>query len=270
MPSNKELRAALIQSRQASSVPARGRIVLVALAVLAATGATAGTVWVTAMAGTSVARPAPSPAVLPGGESTPAPTGSPVTASSAPPAAVAAAPADVGPVEPLLSRAPAGVRWELFLGVAVPLSDSDGPRERRGPVQAAFSRTQVGALLAAAQIGVRRVVTPDVEGLRAVALQQLAPGPGRDAHLRLVAGLRDHNTPAGGYAQYCGFRLLAFTPDVAVISLATRSRQGVLQAETDTLRWSGGDWKLELPPSGLPQPQVLPDLTGYTAWSGVA
>lgn len=170
----------------------------------------------------------------------------------------------------VLTGPPAGVAWELFQGVALPTSPTDGPLQADGPVHSGFTRTPTGALLAAAQIGVRRVVTPDLAGLQAVAEQQLVDGPGQNAFLNLLAGLRDNTAPAGGYAQYAGFQLVAFTPDLAVVSLATRSRRGVLQAETDTLRWTGGDWKLELPPSGLPQPQVLSSLAGYVPWSGLS
>lgn len=170
----------------------------------------------------------------------------------------------------LLSARPEGVEWELFEGVAVPMSQADGPSRANGPIHGGFSRTPTGALLAAAQIGVRRIVTPDINDLRAVNEQQLLPGPGRTAFLDLIANQQDNTPPPGGYGQTAVFQMLAFTPDVAVLSLATRSPRGVLQSSINTLRWTGGDWKVQLPPSGLEQPRVLADLTGFVPWSGVS
>jgi len=106
-------------------------------------------------------------------------------------------------------------------------------------------------------------------GAGGAGLQGLVAGPGKTAYLNLIASLKDNAAPAGGYTQYVGFRYIAYSPELAVVSLATRGRSGRIQAGTDTLRWSGGDWQLELPASGLQQPQVVPDTTGYVPWHGV-
>jgi hypothetical protein len=173
-------------------------------------------------------------------------------------------------VPPPLTRAPSGVTWELFQGVALPTSRTDGPTRFDGPVHAGFSRTPTGALLAAAQVSYRSLVDPDINNLRRVAQAQLVEGPGKTAYLNLIGQLRENNSPAAGYAQIVGFRYLTYTPDVAVISLATRGNSGRLQVGSYTLRWVDGDWKLEKPASGLQQPQVVQDLAGYVLWSGAA
>lgn len=169
-----------------------------------------------------------------------------------------------------LTAAPDGVTWELFQRVALPVSAADGPARVDGPVHAGFTRTPTGALLADAQISYRTLVDPDVADLRRVAREQLVDGPGKTAYLNLLGQLRQNDPPAGGYAQIIGFRYITFTPDLAVISLATRGASGRTQVGTDTLRWVDGDWKLELPASGLQQPQVVPDTAGYVPWSGVS
>jgi len=199
------------------------------------------------------------------------PTGHP-----APPVGLPAAPPAAAPPAPtpprdqqVLTAAPAGVSWELFQGVALPVSAADGPTRVHGAVHAGFSHTATGALLADAQIGVRSLATPDLGGLRQVAQEQLVAGPGKTAYLNLIASLKDNAAPAGGYTQYVGFRYIAYSPELAVVSLATRGRSGRIQVGTDTLRWSGGDWQLELPASGLQQPQVVPDTAGYVPWHGV-
>ena len=198
-----------------------------------------------------------------GGGATPsvAPTAAQPTATSSEPAETL----------PPLAAAPAGVTWELFQGVALPTSRTDGPTRIEGPVHAGFSRTPTGALLADAQISYRTLVDTDVQNLRQVSEAQLAEGPGRTAYLNLLSQLDGRNDPpAGGYAQIVGFRYITYTPDLAVISRATRGSSGNFQVGTDTLRWVDGDWKLDKPANGLQQPQVVADLSGYVPWSGIS
>ncbi len=170
---------------------------------------------------------------------------------------------------PPLTAAPAGVTWELFQGVALPISRTDGPTRVVGAVHAGFSRTPTGALLAAAQIAGRSIAEPSLSGLREIGQRQLAAGPGQTAYLNLVSSFKDNKPPATGFAQYAGFRYITYTSDLAVISLGTRGKTGRLQVGTDTLRWVDGDWKLELPANGLQQPQVVQNLAGYVPWAGV-
>ena len=202
------------------------------------------------------------PDAAPGG---PAPQ--PVTPASS---AATTAPSTAAAALPPLTAAPTGVQWELFQGVALPTSTTDGPTRVDRAVHAGFSRTPTGALLADAQISVRSLATPDLGGLREVIQQQLVEGPGKTAYLNLIAGLTENEPPPGGFTQYVGFRYITYTPDLAVISLATRGSSGRIQVGTDTMRWVDGDWKLELPASGLQQPQVVPDIAGYVPWRGVS
>ena len=183
------------------------------------------------------------------------------------PTSASSAPAEV--LSPL-TAAPTGVTWELFQGVALPTSRTDGPTRVDGPVHAGFSRTPTGALLADAQIADRSIIEPSIPGIRRIAAEQLVEGPGKVAYLNLVNTFKDNKPPVAGYAQYAGFRFITYSPDLAVISLATRGKSGRIQTGTDTLRWVDGDWKLELPASGLQQPQVVQDLTGYVPWTGVS
>lgn len=173
-------------------------------------------------------------------------------------------------VPPPLTAAPAGVTWELFEGVALPVSRTDGPTRTQGPVHAGFSRTPTGALLADMQISSRILVDRQADDLREVAQAQLVEGPGKTAYLNLISRLTINDPPSNGYAQIVGFRYITYTPDLAVISRATRDQSGRLQVATDTVRWVDGDWKLEKPTTGLQQPQVVQDLAGYVPWSGVS
>jgi hypothetical protein len=191
----------------------------------------------------------------------------PVGTTSAQPTASSSAPAEALPP---LTTAPTGVTWELFRGVALPTSRTDGPTRVAGPVHAGFSRTPTGALLADAQISARALVDTSLPALRQVAEAQLVDGAGKTAYLNLLGQLRENDPPAGGYAQIAGFRYITYTPDLAVISRAAQDKSGRLQASTDTVRWVDGDWKLEKPATGLQQAQLIQNLNGYVPWSGVS
>lgn len=186
--------------------------------------------------------------------------------TDAPPAAAAPGPVDAAVVEPLLV-APEDVGWQLFMGVALPYSPTFGPRVVDGPVYRGFERSQPGALLAAVQLGTRYLLTPG-EGWREVLEQQVLPGAGRDAFARNRAGI-DPQAPPGTYGQIAGFRIVTFTPDVAVVQLVSRfPTSGVLQVSATTVRWVDGDWRLQLQPDGgtSPTAQALPSLDGFVVW----
>lgn len=167
---------------------------------------------------------------------------------------------------PLLTAPP--VSWRLFAGVPLPYSASAGPRTVDGPVHAGFERSQAGALLATAHLGTRYLLTGG-SGWRQVVARQVLPGPGRDAYVRLRATVEDVTNSPGAPGQPAGFRFLAFTPDVAVVQEAVRfPLSGVLQVTSTTLRWVGGDWRLQLQPDGSTSPtaQQVPDLDGFVVW----
>jgi hypothetical protein len=179
---------------------------------------------------------------------------------------LAEAAAQVDVVEPLLV-APENVTWQLFMGVALPYSPTAGPAAVDGPVYRRFERSQAGALLAAVHLGTRYLLTPG-EGWREVLDRQVLPGAGRDAFAVNRTGV-DPQAPAGTYGQIAGFRVVTFTPDVAVVQLVSRfPTSGVLQVTTTTVRWVGGDWRLQLQPDGgtSPTAQAVPSLDGFVVW----
>ncbi|MEV4649046.1 hypothetical protein [Saccharopolyspora sp. NPDC049357] len=160
------------------------------------------------------------------------------------------------------------VQWELVQRIAVPVSAEAGPYVHNGAVASGFQRSPVGALVAATQISTRYLVSPG-DGWRQVTEQQVLPGPGRDLYMRARAAAGDDLGDA--ITQLAGFRFVTYSPDVAVIQLASKAPNGGLVGTTVTVRWAGGDWKLELQPNGGVSPASAPlaDLTYYTAFSGV-
>lgn len=202
---------------------------------------------------------------------TPTPSASPPAApaptSSAPSPSTSAAPTQAGS-DAVPTATPQDVTWTLFRGLALPSSPSAGPTRVDGPVYAGYAHTPEGALIAATQISARNLVTPD-GGWRQVLNAQVVDTPGRDAYANLRAQTTDA-LPTAGLAQYAGFRFATYTPDVAVISLGNKNSNGTYQVANTTVKWVDEDWKLEIPPSGLAQPQTVQSLVGYVPWSGVA
>ena len=202
--------------------------------------------------------------------------GSPPAAPSAGP--VAPAPAAPAPPAELTSTSVARsdqalllvapeVDWQLFAGVPLPYSRTAGPLSVDGPVYGGYERSQTGALIAAAQLGNRYLLTPG-DLWRDVVEQQVLPGVGRDVFARNRAGV-DADDPPGTYGQPAGFRFVAFTPDVASIQLVSRfPTSGNLQVVTVTVKWARGDWRLELQPDGgsSPTAQAVRDLDGFVVW----
>lgn len=176
-------------------------------------------------------------------------------------------PAPSKPLETAIpSSPPKGVTWSLFQGVALPSSRTDGPSRIEGPVYAGYSHTPTGALLAATQISVRGVISPD-GGWKPVLEQQALPGPGRDA---LASKLSADSSPSGS-AQIVGFHFVTYSSDVAVIQVAVRAPSGGMATGTTTVRWSEGDWKLEVQPDGSTSTstQALTSLYNFVPWGGV-
>ena len=208
---------------------------------------------------------------LTGGDSSPAsPAPGPVTATAAAPDSTAT----TGPVRPGTDATDAGpllvapeVDWQLFAGVPLPYSSSAGPLAVDGPVYSGYERSQTGALIAAVQLGARYLVTPG-DGWREVLGRQVLPGAGRDVFARNRETVTEDDPP-GTYGQPAGFRFVAYTPDVAAIQLVSRfPTTGTLQVVTVTVKWVGGDWRLELQPDGgsSPTAQAVSDLDGFVVW----
>ena len=196
------------------------------------------------------------------------------TTPSAPPPATAT-PVDAVP-PPVEDQAPTDVQWRLYQGVALPFSPANGPRSVDGDVATGYAHDPEGALLAATQIGVRYLVAPDWQ---AVTAASVAPGPGQSAYV----ALRQSQAPTaistdpptaptpGTYLQIAGYQFVTYTPQTAVVQLVSRTPSGTYQVVTNTVTWSGGDWKLALQANGSSSPtaQVVSSVAGFIVWGGV-
>ncbi|MGC5033803.1 hypothetical protein [Micromonospora sp. DT229] len=169
------------------------------------------------------------------------------------------------------TAAPNGIRWELIGPIAVPVSDSAGPKQTTDTTASGYAHSPEGALMAAAQIMVRSSHTLGRERWEPTIEQQFVPSADRN---KLLAELRAADTgPAdpGALSQIAGFSYQSYTPDTAVIGLVLRApsagtpRYHVLSL---TLLWRDGDWRMQAPPGGtwLSVNRVTDSLSGVVQW----
>lgn len=169
-----------------------------------------------------------------------------------------------------VSAAPADVTWRSVAGLEVPTSRDDGPAKTSPPQ--GYSHTPQGAALAAANGQAALATAPDStwpDVVRTVT----APGAGRDQFaqartLMSVSGSVDSEDAA----TFAGFKVTEYTPEKAIVLLATTTPPGPDDAALRTaypvqLAWTGGDWKLVLPTqSDDIDATEIADLDGFTTW----
>lgn len=167
--------------------------------------------------------------------------------------------------------------WELVGRMAVPVAPEQyGPASREDGVASCYAQSPIGVLYAAANV-IAAMTVP--EKREAAADRLMARGPGRE---RLIAAIEATNEPgeAEGGLQIAGFAFESYDGSSAVIDLALETTTAGV-TNYDQLRRTGlvhlpmvmrreGDWKLSIPETGNPFGALerLPDLDGYTAWSG--
>ena len=204
----------------------------------------------------------------PGEDHTPTARG---TASTGPTTGTAVSPVDPGPTA-VPTAAPSGVTWQLLGQVALPCSESAGPRRVTASTASGYAHTPTGALIAAAQLGTRASLSSGRDSYESTVERQFVPSADRD---RLLANLRNaHQEPAepGELSQTAGFLFNSYTADTAVIGLVLRAPSPTdaprYFVSTSTLLWRDGDWRMVAPPGGswLSVTREATDLTGVVEW----
>ncbi|TKG61514.1 hypothetical protein [Prauserella endophytica] len=163
------------------------------------------------------------------------------------------------------TTAPQDVRWELYQGVAVPMSDTHGPSSTDGAVASGYAHTPTGALIASVQIVYRLALAP-ADQWRAVAEQQVT-GPDKAKFLAQLAEV-DRGQTDPRIQQIAGFRIVSYDAQTAVIETASGS-VGKYTVGTQVMRWENGDWRLHMSDAEHSTARVSPDLSGFVPWSGV-
>lgn len=139
------------------------------------------------------------------------------------------------------TAAPEDLEWEHISGLMVPTSPTAGPTRRDGPVWWCYSHTPMGAVMAAHSI-LTHMAGAD---WRTVVDQQLVAGPGRDAFAETRATIPQSEVTAREAGTYAGFFVPAYAEDAARVGMLLRTPGGSLVTTEVSMRWSGGDWKVE-------------------------
>jgi hypothetical protein len=210
-------------------------------------------------------RDEPTPAAEPAPPASTAPSTSPEPTPSATSTGGGCDPAPAS--DELPTAPPADLEFEVVGRGIVPVSDTYGPTVRTGPVWDCFSRSPLGASMAAVSISALSVVGED---LVAIAEEQLVENEGQQVYLEFArtVGPEGVTGPAGGFNQPVGFRVDSYTADQAVVSLAARTPDGALSAAALTVVWQDDTWKLQLLADGSETAALTPlvDLDDYVAW----
>jgi len=203
----------------------------------------------------------------------PQPSASQPAASAQPTAQPSEPPADPAPVagESVCGLAPGAqgiptsapaAQWVLVGTTAVPTDPTGaGPGTTADDGFAScFSHDPTGALFAG--------INWWAQGLNGRAVQVFeeltADTPERDAGLE--QGL-DEST--GGIGQVAGYRFVDSAEDRVLVELAFETPDGQYLSVPTPLRWEDGDWKYVVSAAGGSGVAPLPDLAGFTPWSGL-
>jgi hypothetical protein len=165
------------------------------------------------------------------------------------------------------TAAPTGTTWSIYDTVALPSLAGAGPTTVNAAIATGYAHTPLGALLAAGN-NIRIGLADDAQWRRA-ADAMLAPGPGKNAWLRLRSTQPWTPATPGEFTQIAGFQFVSYTPSDAVIQIVTRDVHDTFQVAPMHVSWSGSDWQLVLPASGIGTAQVTPSLIGFIPWGAV-
>lgn len=160
---------------------------------------------------------------------------------------------------------PKDITWHT-LGIGrVPVSASAGPTRFQGAVWWCFAHTPMGSVLAAT------VIPTQMSGSewRTVTDQQVVAGQGRRLFefQRTAVPDTDSSDSAQVTSSYAGFQVASYTGEAATIRLLIKNDQGYAKTSV-SVRWSGGDWKVQPDGSGGLYSQLATEQSavGYTLW----
>lgn len=183
------------------------------------------------------------------------------TGSPSPAAPSAGSPAGDSRTRGLVAP-PEPMHWEPYRGFALPVSSVHGPAHISGGVASGYTRTPAGALIAAAQIVHRLLLTPGPQWRR-IAEKQLV-GPGRDDFIAALAGV-NRARPQRELQSLAGFQFVSYTDQRAVITIVA-GQPGSYRAGTQVMVWRHGDWRLYAPVNAN-DGHPVEDLSGYVVWN---
>lgn len=171
-----------------------------------------------------------------------------------------ATPAPDNGTQSALTTAPIAA-WAFYYDLQLPVSRTDGPRQRDQGLWSGYTRTPAGALLAAAYL----VTATDGPDAATIMRRQSVPGPAASAYLQQVIatpkGVEPGTSPAIG-----GFRFISYSPAAASVELLLVA-PGFNAALPVDVKWQDEDWKIDFERTGG-QPEVsrVTGTSGFVPW----
>ncbi|SIS23271.1 hypothetical protein [Williamsia sterculiae] len=177
------------------------------------------------------------------------------------------------------AQPPVGMVWEKTFGVPMPYSVSDGPAAVTDGMATGFARTAQGSALAGWQILLRASVAPQAVRDKILADQVVGSDTAKSAFAAQAGtataeqknridvpfgvSVSDQYTPDFSSVQWASgpYAPVGVDPANARTDEQTASIDGPL-----TVVWDGGQWKLRIPDTGLPDGGTR-DYTTVAGWA---
>ena len=192
-----------------------------------------------------------------------------------PPAAVEPSEAPSPPEGSSAPSSPSDLTWVDHDGTLLPASVSAGPARQDGPLDVGYTRTDLGAVVAALNISHAASAAARPEVFRAALARQVT-GPARDAlevyvernyaGSRVQAGVSDGAALPAGDGTVVGYRVSDLPSSnrhvQLVVTAPAADGSPQLYSADVVMTWSGGDWQLVAPTEGTWDSAItrLPDV----------
>jgi hypothetical protein len=159
--------------------------------------------------------------------------------------------------------APAAAGWVLVGSMAAPNDPSTvGPGRTVDGFRECFAHSPLGALYSAVNFWAAGTAFSPARVYATLA----ADTPARAAVVRYSQGDNSRLSDSG-QVELAGFQFDSYSASEADLSLVLQSTNGGLVTVACTMVWQAGDWRYEIPPSGVPATGQIQSLTGYVPWS---
>ena len=165
---------------------------------------------------------------------------------------------------PLASTAPA-ISWSIVGNEPVPASPVAGPRNNDGRLARGFAHDTLGAAVAAVNISTRLASEVGPQVYEATVREQCFGDVDRE-----IEQIRDSVStapPGTDKPSEIWYRVASGDPssDLVLMSIAAKTPQSMASGGyvglDITLRWIGGDWKMQVPSA---RAAIIPSVSGYT------
>lgn len=143
------------------------------------------------------------------------------------------------------------IAWDVVGDEPVPLSPQHGPAQRSNGLAAGFTHDELGAALAAINIGARLTAEAGPAVYETTARQQCFGDV--DTTIRQIRGARSSTPPGSTVPSEFFYKITKGDPseDLVLVALAVATPQGTANGGfvgvTRTLQWRDGDWRMQVP-----------------------